>query len=102
MVRRLRNLPGALVAIRRERNGVPARSGRILAEQDLRTAAAELLGLDPQRLGPETRFIEDLKVPPGEFLDRLGELEERFGIDLSEKEVRTFGDLLDGVDRRHD
>ncbi len=71
-----------------------SRSSQVLGEDALRTATANLLGIDATRLTPEIRFHEDLRIPPGVLLDVLAELEGSLELDLSKVTIRTFGDLL--------
>ncbi len=96
---RLKHPSIALVARRNGEDRVAAGGNRGVREEDLRIAIARLLGIPAEGLTSETRFHDDLKIPPGELLDVLGELEDKLDLDLSAEKVRTFGDLLANLNR---
>lgn len=64
--------------------------------------AAEL-EVAPDRITPETRFREDLDADSLDLYELVMELEDRYGIRVSEEEaaeLRTVGDAVDFVAAR--
>ena len=61
------------------------------------------LELEPARIQPETRFREDLDADSLDLYELVMELEDRYGIRVSEEEaarIETVGDAVDFVTDR--
>jgi acyl carrier protein len=61
------------------------------------------LEVAPDRITPETRFREDLDADSLDLYELVMELEDRYGIRVSEEEaaeLRTVGDAVDYVAAR--
>lgn len=61
------------------------------------------LEVAPDRITPETRFREDLDADSLDLYELVMELEDRYGIRVSEEEaaeLRTVGDAVDFVAAR--
>lgn len=69
------------------------------SEEKIRTATAALLGVEPAALRPEARFVEDLRIPPGELSEVLAELAADLQVEISRREIHTFADLLRALTR---
>ena len=63
-------------------------------EEEISQFVSQYLGERRDRLKPELRFVDDLRVPPGELELLLERIEEHFGIMIHRKNTLTFGDLL--------
>lgn len=50
------------------------------------------------KLSAETRFEDDLRVPPGEMESLMEEIGDHFGISIEPIGVRTIGDLFSQID----
>jgi acyl carrier protein len=58
------------------------------------------LEVEPDRIKPETRFREDLDADSLDLYELVMELEDRYGIRVSEEEaaqIKTVGDAVDFV-----
>ena len=58
------------------------------------------LEVEPQKIQPETRFREDLDADSLDLYELVMELEDRYGIRVSEEEaadIETVGDAVDFV-----
>jgi acyl carrier protein len=58
------------------------------------------LEVEPDRIKPETRFREDLDADSLDLYELVMELEDRYGIRVSEEEaakIETVGDAVDFV-----
>ncbi|MBM3666468.1 MAG: acyl carrier protein [Actinobacteria bacterium] len=58
------------------------------------------LEVEPGRISPETRFREDLDADSLDLYELVMELEDRYGIRVSEEEaaeINTVGDAVDFV-----
>jgi len=58
------------------------------------------LQVSPDRIAPETRFREDLDADSLDLYELVMELEDRYGIRVSEEEaaeINTVGDAVDFV-----
>jgi acyl carrier protein len=61
------------------------------------------LEVEPERIQPETRFREDLDADSLDLYELVMELEDRYGIRVSEEEaarIDTVGDAVDFVTTR--
>jgi acyl carrier protein len=61
------------------------------------------LEVEPARIQPETRFREDLDADSLDLYELVMELEDRYGIRVSEEEaarIETVGDAVDFVTDR--
>ena len=61
------------------------------------------LEIEPARIQPETRFREDLDADSLDLYELVMELEDRYGIRVSEEEaarIETVGDAVDFVTDR--
>jgi acyl carrier protein len=68
--------------------------------QLVRSHLAEELELAPERIQPETRFREDLDADSLDLYELLMELEDQYGIKVSEEEaakIRTVAEAVDFV-----
>jgi acyl carrier protein len=66
----------------------------------VRDHLAEELEVDPGRIGEETRFKEDLDADSLDLYELVMELEDRYGISVSEEQasrIETVGDAVDFV-----
>lgn len=66
----------------------------------VRDHLAEELEVDPDRIGEETRFKEDLDADSLDLYELVMELEDRYGISVSEQqaaEIETVGDAVSFV-----
>lgn len=64
--------------------------------EKVRTMLLEYVDVDPKTITPETEFLKDLKVTSYDILTMVGELEDEFGIHISDDELKdmlTVGDL---------
>jgi len=62
----------------------------------LRAVCAEIVGVEPEDLEPETDFFEDLNIDSADLADMFVAIEDAFGIQLDDSllgAVRTFQDL---------
>jgi acyl carrier protein len=58
---------------------------------------AEELEVDPARIGEETRFKEDLDADSLDLYELVMELEDRYGVAVSEEQatrIKTVGDAV--------
>ena len=66
----------------------------------VRDHLAEELEVDPARIGAETRFKEDLDADSLDLYELVMELEDRYGISISEEQaarIATVGDAVSFV-----
>ncbi|MCW2665619.1 MAG: Acyl carrier protein [Frankiales bacterium] len=69
----------------------------------LRARAVEVLEVAAEDVQPETSFVEDLQVDSLSLVEFTMDLEDEFGIELSEDEltdVHTIGGFADLISRR--
>lgn len=51
--------------------------------------------VDPEKIAPESRFMEDLGFTSFDFMSMLGEIEDEFDIEIDQQEavnIRTVGE----------
>jgi acyl carrier protein len=72
-------------------------------EQRLIRLAAEHFRLQPASIGPGDDIFEALGIDSVQVLELLSELEMRFEVEIPDwelREVRTFAELAEQIDRR--
>ncbi len=65
---------------------------------DLQQLAAEILGVDPERVQPEVSFARDLAADSLDLVELIMAVEDRYGLPLPEQELgnmKRVGDLWD-------
>ena len=66
----------------------------------IREHLATELEVDPARIGPDTRFREDLEADSLDLVELVVELEDRYGIRMGEDQaerIKTVGQAVDFV-----
>jgi acyl carrier protein len=74
--------------LRTGEEGTEARVARVLRES---------VGVDPERITPDARLVEDLGVDSLDRIELVFELESEFGIEIPDQEiaqVQTVGDVV--------
>jgi acyl carrier protein len=64
---------------------------------ELRKIIAEQLGVDPEKITPETSFVNDLGADSLDTVELVMELEEEFDLNIPDDEaekMQTIGDVL--------
>ena len=72
-------------------------------EQRIRAIVVEYLGVNPEEIKPESRFLEDLTADSLDAVELAIAIEEEFDMEIPEEEaekIKTFGELLDYVEKR--
>ena len=52
---------------------------------------------DPEEITEESRFMEDLEMSSLEFFSMMNEIEQEFGIKISERELQEFITVGDAI-----
>lgn len=63
--------------------------------EELKEIICEYVEVDADCISPESRFIEELGFNSYDFMSMIGEIEDRFDIEVEEREVikvKTVGD----------
>ena len=66
----------------------------------IRAHLADELEIDPERIGPSTRFREDLEADSLDLFTLVQELEDSYGVRMTDEEaarVLTVGEAVDFV-----
>lgn len=70
--------------------------------EQIKETILQYVDVDPEKITPEARFVEDLCFNSYDFISLLGELEENFGVSVNEEEVvglATVGDVMEYVEK---
>lgn len=65
--------------------------------EELREIICEYVDVEPDQVTEEARFIEDLGFNSYDFMSMVGEIEERYDVEVEEREVvkvKTVGDAI--------
>lgn len=54
--------------------------------------------VDPEKITPDSKFIEDLGFNSFDFMSMLGELEDSLGVTVDENEIINLSTVQDAVD----
>ncbi len=66
-------------------------------EEKIKQIIARIYGVDPEKITPETRFIEDLGADSMTTIELVAEIEDTFGIEVPDEDVeknQTVGDAV--------
>ena len=58
--------------------------------------------VEPEAVKPESRYMEDLGFTSFDFMSMLGELEDRFDVEVEEQEaaqIRTVGEAVEYLEK---
>ncbi len=65
--------------------------------ESVRDMIAEQLKVDPARITPESRLMEDLKADSANIMVMIMDMEDKFGITVEDEQImklRTVGDVV--------
>ncbi len=68
--------------------------------ETIRGMIADQLKVDPAKITPDSRLMEDLKADSANIMVMIMDLEERFGITVEDDQImkmRTVGDVVNYV-----
>ncbi len=66
-------------------------------EEKIKEIIARIYGVDPEKITPETRFVEDLGADSMTTIELVAEIEDTFGIEVPDEDVeknQTVGDAI--------
>ncbi len=71
--------------------------------EKVKAVIAEKLDVEPEKVVPEARFIEDLGADSLDIVELIMGLEDEFGLEISDEEaeqIRTVGDAVKFIESR--
>ncbi len=71
--------------------------------EKVKAVIAEKLDVEPEKIVPEARFIEDLGADSLDIVELIMGLEDEFGLEISDEEaeqIRTVGDAVKFIESR--
>ena len=72
-------------------------------EEQVRNIIVELLGVEPEEVVLEERFLEDLEADSLDLVELIMKIEEEFNGEISDEEaqkITTVGDAITYIDTR--
>ena len=66
--------------------------------EELKELICEYVDVNPSDIKEESRFIEDLGFNSYDFMSMVGEIEEKFDVEVEEREVVNVKTLKDAVE----
>ena len=66
--------------------------------EELKELICEYVGVNPSDIKEESRFIEDLGFNSYDFMSMVGEIEEKFDVEVEEREVVNVKTVKDAVE----
>ncbi len=71
--------------------------------EKVKAVVVEKLGVEPEKVTPEARFIEDLNADSLDIVELVMGLEDEFGLEISDEEaenIRTVGDAVKFIEEK--
>ncbi len=71
--------------------------------EKVKAVIVEKLDVEPEKVVPEARFIEDLGADSLDIVELIMGLEDEFGLEISDEEaeqIRTVGDAVKFIESR--
>ena len=65
--------------------------------EELKEIICEYVEVEPEKITEEARLIEDLGFNSYDFMSMVGEIEEKFDIEVEEREVITVKTVADAI-----
>lgn len=66
--------------------------------EELKELICQYVDVDPSVITEESRFIEDLGFNSYDFMSMVGEIEEKFDVEVEEREVVNVKTVKDAVE----
>jgi len=71
--------------------------------EKVKAVIVDKLGVEPDQVVPEARFIEDLNADSLDIVELVMGLEDEFGLEISDEEaenIRTVGDAIKFIEEK--
>ncbi len=71
--------------------------------EKVKAVVVEKLGVEPEKVTPDARFIEDLNADSLDIVELVMGLEDEFGLEISDEEaenIRTVGDAIKFIEEK--
>ncbi len=68
--------------------------------EEMKEIICQYVDIDPEKITEDARFMEDLGFNSFDFMSLVGEVEERYEIEVEEREVvqiKTVGDAMNYI-----
>lgn len=66
--------------------------------EELKELILNYVDVEPDKITPEAKFIDDLGFNSFDFMSLLGEVEEKYGVHVSEEEVIDLATVSDAIE----
>ncbi|MHB8894300.1 MAG: acyl carrier protein [Candidatus Geothermincolia bacterium] len=71
--------------------------------EETQAVIAEVLGIDSERIKPETNLVTDLKANSLDLLEVIGLLEEKYDLSIADDnlgDINSVGDIVGFIEQR--
>lgn len=65
--------------------------------EELKELICNYVEVEPDNIKPESKFIDDLGFNSFDFVSLLGEVEEKFGVQVNEEDILDLATVEDAV-----
>ncbi|RKQ83622.1 acyl carrier protein [Brockia lithotrophica] len=72
--------------------------------EKIKGVIVERLNVEPDQVRPESRFREDLKADSLDLVELVMELEDAFGLEISDEDaekIQTVQDVIEYIEKHH-
>lgn len=65
--------------------------------EELKEMICNYVEVEPEKITPQSKFIDDLGFNSFDFVSLLGEVEEKFGVQVNEEDILDLATVEDAV-----
>ena len=66
--------------------------------EELKEMICNYVDVEPEKITPDSKFIDDLGFNSFDFVSLLGEVEEKYGVQVNEEDILDLATVREAID----